>query len=205
MYTHATRSSVKLAVICTVAVQTRSCMQLINHEHYYWLAFCGHVVCNHGLWSGACIVHMYRRTCMSLHCLLCVCAYTYSCLRALAYGGPEGQSSPTKHQASRVSRHLPNISPHLPNVRLHVSVLMYNIRLQLSVITSHVSISIFTYHVSHPLHIRSLLVSHAQNTQFHQSYGCMKTCDFNSRQRFTYIPLTLCVQRPHTLKCYGCV
>ena len=31
-----------------LAVQTRS---LIYHEYYYWLAFCGHVVCNHGLWS----------------------------------------------------------------------------------------------------------------------------------------------------------
>ena len=34
-----------------LAVQTRSCIQLIYHEYYYWLAFCSHVVCNHGLWS----------------------------------------------------------------------------------------------------------------------------------------------------------
>ena len=26
-------------------------VQLIYHEYYYWLAFCGHVVHNHGLWS----------------------------------------------------------------------------------------------------------------------------------------------------------
>ena len=98
------------------------------------------------------------------------------------------------------------VSPHLTNVRLHISVLTYQMsgftyqsshtKLQASLISPHVSISIFTYHVSHPSHIHSQLVSHAQNTQFHQSDGCMKTCDFNSRQHFAYVPLSLCVQRP---------
>ena len=110
------------------------------------------------------------------------------------YGGPEGQSSPTKRQALRISPHLPNVSPHF---RLHVSVLnphLPNARLHLSVLSPHVSISIFMCHVSHPLRIHTPLVSNAQNTWFHQSHGCMKT--FNSRQRFVYVPLSVCVWRP---------
>ena len=53
-------------------------------------------------------------------------------VRVWIYGGPEGQSSPTKRQASHISPHLSNVSPHLPNVnpylpnvRLHLSVLTY--------------------------------------------------------------------------------
>ena len=71
---------------------------------------------------------------------------------------------------------LTEVSPHLSNVRLHVSILSpYLFKRQASPISI-----IFTYHVSHPLRIRSPLVSNAQNMQIHQSDGCMKTCNFSN-------------------------
>ena len=35
------------AVSCTTLLH----VVLLIHEYRYWLEFCGHVVCNHGLWS----------------------------------------------------------------------------------------------------------------------------------------------------------
>ena len=109
------------------------------------------------------------------------------------------QSSPTKHLSSPTKRHLPNVRLHrsvlhLPNVRPHLP----NVSPYLPIVRLHISISIFTYHVSHPSCIHSPLVSHAQNTLFHQSDGCMKTCDLAT---FCLV----CVSGdPHTVKCCGC-